>query len=121
MLEYWNWMVIIIIASDLCPPNTGPPVAACSPVQSCPLGTICHMISGFCCGLAVEPLQPLLPPVVPALPVPVIQSQQQQQFQRPISVLQQNLFPIGQEQQQQEHIVIMCPSKLFCSKINLIN
>lgn len=83
---------------EVCPPNTGPPVAACSPVQSCPPRTICYAISGFCCGIMTEPIS-----LVQSLPIPVIQ----QHLQTPIPVVQQNSLQTVQQQQ----IVIMCPSE----------
>ncbi|VIO89258.1 Sybindin-like family protein [Brugia malayi] len=81
---------------QVCPPNTGSPVAACSPIQSCPPGTICYTISGFCCSIIAESMQ--------SLPIPVVQPLQPQ---TPIPVVQQNSFQIVQQQQQ---IVIMCPN-----------
>ncbi|VDN94373.1 unnamed protein product [Brugia pahangi] len=81
---------------QVCPPNTGSPVAACSPIQSCPPGTICYTISGFCCSIIAESMQ--------SLPIPVVQPLQPQ---TPIPVVQQNSFQIVQQQQQ---IVIICPN-----------
>ncbi|VDN07234.1 unnamed protein product [Thelazia callipaeda] len=85
------------LSPQLCPGNTEPPVAACSPMQSCPPGTICYVISGFCCSITVEPLSVVEPQ--PSL-VPVIQRPQ-----TPISVAQETSIPVSSHQ-----IVIMCPN-----------
>ncbi|MCP9265285.1 hypothetical protein DINM_020543 [Dirofilaria immitis] len=82
--------VINNLPSQVCPYNAGPPIAACSPTQSCPPGTVCYTISGFCCNIITD----LVTLPQQNLPIPVIQPQLQTPI--PIPVVQQ--------------IVIMCPN-----------